>query len=126
MVQAESRLIEGKLAAQYCGRLRDFDQDCSNATYQCTYGPMFDIEARQSVDVIWVNNLDMNQRIPAADLKDNCMNQKFEPHKGYCDLKSKTHATMTFDDPTMHPQTNSPSFRISTKAWPISTHVHGA
>lgn len=57
IVRAESRMVDGKLSLQYCGRLRTFNQYCNESVYGCTSGPMFDIEARSSIDVIWINNL---------------------------------------------------------------------
>jgi hypothetical protein len=125
IVRAESKMVDGKLVLQYCGRLRTFNQYCNQSTYSCTSGPMFDIEARRSIDVIWINNLNSTTQLAVDKAKGTCMDPTFEPHHNYCSLTCKTRTTMTFDDPSQHPHTGSQEMRISYNTWPISTHVHG-
>jgi hypothetical protein len=126
IIRAESTLKNGNLVLQYCGRLRTFNQYCNQSIYGCTSGPMFDIEARKAIDVIWINNINSSNQLSVEKAKNTCMDPTFEPHKNYCSLKCKTRSTMTFNEPTIHPDTNTSSMRISYTTWPISTHVHGA
>ncbi len=72
---------------------------------------MFDIYARESVDIIWVNNLDKNHTINETG---ECIDVN-KAKDGHCTLQAKFNSTRTFVDPTTHVSSsnNDTALRIS-------------
>jgi hypothetical protein len=99
IVKAQSRMDGTNLVLEYCGRMKLFNGQCSKEE-QCAASPMFDISTRDSVDIIWVNDLD-NTTQSSGD----CVAADSDPK--HCTLMSKVDSTRTFVDPTTH--TSSPA-----------------
>uniref|UniRef100_A0A1J3CGV6 Spore coat protein A n=1 Tax=Noccaea caerulescens TaxID=107243 RepID=A0A1J3CGV6_NOCCA len=83
---------------------------------------MFDIPARESIDIVWVNNLN---QYSVPNTAGSCMDPTAD--QTYCSLMSKINKTQTYSDPT-NLTMSSPldMMRIGTTAWPLTTHLHGA
>lgn len=71
---------------------------------------MFDIPARESVDVIWVNRLDPNI---LPDVSETCFDKNYQPdgknYSDFCKIMAKINRTQTFLDPTNEAELHSSS-----------------
>lgn len=58
----------------YCSIVRGFYDTCNEAFIACSSpGPMFDIPAREHIDVVWINALN-SSHIPEGPSTDHCLN----------------------------------------------------
>jgi hypothetical protein len=86
----------------YCGLVRNFTETCEKSYISCSSpGSMFDIPARKSVDIVWVNRLDPNI---LPDVKGTCFDMEYQPDgkswPEFCLLMAKINRTQTYLDPT--------------------------
>jgi hypothetical protein len=111
----------------YCGLTRLWNEtNCLKPQMRCSYpGPMFDLIQSETIDVIWVNELDSNQATPLVrDDETSCYNDTdAQSRDKHCTVENNGGLIHTYQSPTgtNHGQTT----RINFRNWPISTHIHG-
>ena len=76
----------------YCSLVRNFYDTCDQSYLGCSSpGPMFDIPAREHIDIVWINALN-SSLLP--DSTGDCMDSAFaSAHKEFCSLMAKVSKT---------------------------------